>query len=130
MRKPFHYYYFCFVIDVAMCVAGSIAAINANIQNQLALMIVLILLTCLAGATFHKDISEFLVYIGAHPTQLRIDHFDYIESIESSPVIPYRIQYVQSEDIYYYDYWNIKGEAVRRKITLKEFLKYSHIKML
>lgn len=130
MRKPFHYYYFCLVIDTVMCVAGTIAALNAKMQNQLALMTVLIFLTGLAGATFYKDISEFLVCIGAHPTQLRVDHFDYAEIVESIPVIPYHIWYVQREDIYYYDYWNIKGEAVRRKITPKEFLKYSYMEIL
>lgn len=127
MRKPFHYYYFCLFIDCGATISGTIAAIRAAILGQTALMLLLIFLSVAAGATTHRDFSEYLTRIGKHPTCLYATHFDQVETIERIPIMPYNIYYVEAENMYYYDYWNIKGKVMRRKITPDEFAKYTCI---
>lgn len=124
MRKPFSYYYFCFFIDCGATISVTIAAIRAAILGQTALMLVLLFFSIMALVTTYRDFSEYLTRIGKHPTCLYATHFNQVEAIERIPITLYHIYYVENENMYYYDYWNIKGKVMRRKITPNEFAKY------
>lgn len=128
MSNKFSYYYFSFIVDIGAIISGSIAALRAAIYHHNGLAFVFSVLTILAINSFRKDLNGYLMRIGMHPKYLYCTTYEPMNPTDM-PIVPYSLYYCETEDsdFYYYDYWNFKGQLVRKHIPTDEMKKYKKV---